>query len=176
MTDDRPADHPDLADFGRTVDKLRKINAALMKRVERSMDQQANAFSLFQTAISQEAQIKLRTDELNHALSKLAHTNVELSAARDAAERANSFKTRFFTAAGHDLLQPLHAARLTLSELMDAQDEPDNRRLAQNISNALTTIEELLTSHSRYFKARGRRFRPQLPDGGARRHLRAPSR
>ena len=146
MTDDRPADHPDLADFGRTVDKLRKINAALMKRVERSMDQQANAFSLFQTAISQEAQIKLRTDELNHALSKLAHTNVELSAARDAAERANSFKTRFFTAAGHDLLQPLHAARLTLSELMDAQDEPDNRRLAQNISNALTTIEELLTS------------------------------
>ena len=73
MTDDRPADHPDLADFGRTVDKLRKINAALMKRVERSMDQQANAFSLFQTAISQEAQIKLRTDELNHALSKLAH-------------------------------------------------------------------------------------------------------
>ena len=110
------------------------------------MDQQANAFSLFQTAISQEAQIKLRTDELNHALSKLAHTNVELSAARDAAERANSFKTRFFTAAGHDLLQPLHAARLTLSELMDAQDEPDNRRLAQNISNALTTIEELLTS------------------------------
>ena len=74
----------------------RKINAALMKRVERSMDQQANAFSLFQTAISQEAQIKLRTDELNHALSKLAHTNVELSAARDAAERANSFQDALF--------------------------------------------------------------------------------
>ena len=146
MTDDHRTDGPDLANFGRTIDKLRKINAALMKRVERSMDQQANAFSLFQTAISQEAQIRLRTDQLNHALSKLAHTNVELGEARDAAERANKFKTRFFTAAGHDLLQPLHAARLTLSELMDAQDEPDNRRLAQNISNALMTIEELLTS------------------------------
>ncbi len=146
MTDNRPADPPDLSDFGRTVDKLRKINAALMKRVERSMEQQANAFSLFQTAISQEAQIKLRTEELNHALSKLAHTNVELSAARDAAERANRFKTRFFTAAGHDLLQPLHAARLTLSRADGRARSADNRRLTQNISNALTTIEELLTS------------------------------
>ena len=148
MTDSHPPDRPIISplDFGRTVDKLRKINAALMKRVERSMDQQANAFSLFQTAISQEAQIRLRTEELNHALSKLECANVELSEARDAAERANLFKTRFFTAVGHDLLQPLHAARLTLSELMDAQEEPDNRRLALNISNALVTIEELLTS------------------------------
>src|SRR4029078_5477687 len=100
---------------------------------------QANAFSLFQTAISQEAQIKLRTDELNQALSKLAHTNVELSPARDAAERGRSFKTRFLTPAGHDLLQPLHAARLTLSELMAAQDKPDNRGLAQNTATALDT-------------------------------------
>lgn len=128
------------------ADKLRKINAALMKRVERSMDHQANSFSLFQTAISQETQIRRRTEELNHALSKLAHANVELSAARDAAERANTFKTRFFTAVGHDLLQPLHAARLTLSELADAQESADNKRLSANISTALSTIEELLTS------------------------------
>jgi signal transduction histidine kinase/CheY-like chemotaxis protein len=140
------ADHPDAKDVGRTLDKLKKINAALMKRVERSMDQQANAFSLFQTAINQETQIRLRTEELNHALSKLAHTNVELSQARDAAERANTFKTHFFTAVGHDLLQPLNAARLTLSELMDVQDKPEGIRLAQSISNALVTIEELLTS------------------------------
>ena len=148
MSDSHPPDRPAISppDFGRTVDKLRKINSALMKRVERSMDQQANAFSLFQTAISQEGQIRLRTEELNHALTKLAHANVELSEARDVAERANLFKTRFFTAVGHDLLQPLHAARLTLSELMDAQHEPDNKRLALNISNALITIEELLTS------------------------------
>ncbi|HML29465.1 MAG TPA: hybrid sensor histidine kinase/response regulator [Hyphomicrobium sp.] len=134
------------SDLRRAVDKLRKINAALMKRVERSMDQQASSFSLFQTAINQEAQIRRRTEELNLALTKLAHTNVELSKARDEAERANVFKTRFFTAVGHDLLQPLHAARLTLSELTDAQHEADNKRLAFNISNALVSIEELLTS------------------------------
>jgi signal transduction histidine kinase len=148
MTDRAPPDRQIIGptEFGRAVDKLRKINEALMKRVERSMDQQANAFSLFQTAINQEAQIRVRTEELNHALTKLAHANVELSEARDAAERANLFKTRFFTAVGHDLLQPLHAARLMLSELMDVQDEPDHRQLATNISSALVTIEELLTS------------------------------
>ncbi len=134
------------SDLRRAVDKLRKINASLMKRVEHSMDQQASSFSLFQTAINQEAQIRRRTEELNLALTKLAQTNVELSKARDEAERANVFKTRFFTAVGHDLLQPLHAARLTLSELTDAQSETDNKRLALNISNALVSIEELLTS------------------------------
>ena len=133
-------------EFGRVITKLTKINAALMQRVERSMDQQANAFSLFQTAIGQQVQIRKRTEELNHALSRLAHANVDLRDARDAAERANMFKTRFFTAVGHDLLQPLHAARLTLTELTDAQDQAENRRLAGNISHALATIEELLTS------------------------------
>lgn len=133
-------------DFGRVITKLTKINAALMQRVERSMDHQANAFSLFQTAIGQEEQIKLRTEELNNALLRLAHANNELRDARDAAERANLFKTRFFTAVGHDLLQPLHAARLTLSELADSQVSPENVRLTGNISHALSTIEELLAS------------------------------
>ena len=139
--------------FGRTIDKLRKINAALMKRVERSMDQQANAFSLFQTAISQEAQIRLRTDQLNHALSKLAHTNVELGEARDAAERANRFKTRFFTAAGHDLLQPLHAARLN-----SFRADGRARRARQPAAGAehLECVDDYRRAadeHSRHFEA-----------------------
>ena len=33
------------------VDRLQKINAALISRVERSTDQQGNAFSLFQIKI-----------------------------------------------------------------------------------------------------------------------------
>lgn len=148
MTLDKRNDgEPETAvEFSRAIQKLTKINRALMQRVERSMDQQANAFSLFQTAIGLENQIKIRTDELKLALAKLELANAELSQARDAADRANHFKTRFFTAAGHDLLQPLHAARLSLAELADAQHMPGNQRLAVNISRALTTIEDLLTS------------------------------
>lgn len=139
--------HPPPAEtVERRIQKLQKINDALMQRVERSMDQQANAFSLFQTAIALEGQIKARTDELKTALSHLARLNEELVVARDAAERANRFKTRFFTAVGHDLLQPLHAARLSLAELIDCEQRPATLGLAENVARALTNIEELLST------------------------------
>lgn len=136
----------DPQELEKRLERLTKINSALMARVERSMDQQANAFSLFQTAIGLEKQIRARTDELKTALSKLEKTNEELKQARDVAERANKSKTRFFTAVGHDLLQPLHAARLSLGELADAQEHPVNQQLAANASASLTAIEDLLTS------------------------------
>ncbi len=158
----KPGDAADTNGIDLKVSKLTKINHALMQRVERSMDQQANAFSLFQTAIGLEAQIRRRTDELHHALSNLELANAELSHARDEAERANRVKTRFFTAAGHDLLQPLHAARLTLSELSDVQNTPDALRLTANISSALTTIEDLLTSILDLSKLEAGAFVPKL--------------
>ncbi|MEQ1714272.1 MAG: histidine kinase dimerization/phospho-acceptor domain-containing protein, partial [Hyphomicrobium sp.] len=130
----------------RQLTKLRKINAALIQRVERSMEQQANAYSLFQTAIGLEAQVRLRTEELKNALRQLEETNQQLVAARDTAERASRFKTRFFTAVGHDLLQPLHAARLTNSALDGTVKPAEQARLAGQIDHALSTIEELLRS------------------------------
>ncbi|NOT71465.1 MAG: hybrid sensor histidine kinase/response regulator [Hyphomicrobium sp.] len=148
------------------VRKLTKINQALMQRVERSMDQQANAFSLFQTAIGLEAKIRHRTDELHNALSRLELANADLSRARDESERANRVKTRFFTAVGHDLLQPLHAARLTLSELADVQETPDAARLTGNIATALTTIEDLLTSILDLSKLEAGAFVPKLQPVG----------
>lgn len=134
----------ELAVLLRRIEKLTKINSALMQRVERSMDQQANAYSLFQTAIGLETQVRLRTDELKTALDRLENTNEELVTARDAAERANRFKTRFFTAVGHDLLQPLHAARLSLSAMEETEAGPSNLRLASQVDHSLSTIEELL--------------------------------
>jgi signal transduction histidine kinase len=137
---------PTSEDLERRILKLQKINAALMQRVERSMDQQANAYSLFQTAITLEGQVRLRTEEVSNALARLERTNDELSSARDASERANRFKTRFFTAVGHDLLQPLHAARLSASALAEPNGNEHQRRIAERIEHALTTIEELLKS------------------------------
>lgn len=141
-----PQTHVDntIAGLVRRLEKLEKINAALMQRVERSMDQQANAYSLFQTAIGLEAQVRVRTEELKNALNKLELANDELVAARDAAERANRFKTRFFTAVGHDLLQPLHAARLSLSAMSQSASDPSQERLARQVDHALTSIEDLL--------------------------------
>lgn len=143
---DQRAVPPQLQELERRVLKLEKINAALMQRVERSMDQQANAYSLFQTAITLESRVRLRTEELTNALARIERTNDELLAARDASERANRFKTRFFTAVGHDLLQPLHAARLSASALAEANPAAPQRIVAERIEHALTTIEELLKS------------------------------
>lgn len=128
----------------RQLEKLLKINSVLMQRVERSMEQQANAYSLFQTAIGLETQVRVRTEELNAALNRLERTNDELTAARDTAEQANRFKTRFFTAVGHDVLQPLHAARLSLSALSETNTAIGNRILAKQIDQALTSVEDML--------------------------------
>ncbi len=133
-----------LDDLKRRNEKLAKINSVLMQRVERSMDYQANAYSLFQTAIGLEGQVKVRTEELKTALNRLERANDELVAARDAAERANRFKTRFFTAVGHDLLQPLHAARLSISAMAGGGNSGQHARLIGQVDHALSTIEELL--------------------------------
>jgi signal transduction histidine kinase len=128
----------------RRIEKLIKINGALMRRVERSMGHAENAFSLFQTAIALDGEVKARTSELKTTVEQLERSNVELTAARDVAERANRTKTGFFTSVGHDLLQPLQAARLTLSALAELEDGDDRKALVFQVEQALSAVEDLL--------------------------------
>ncbi|MDE2578806.1 MAG: hybrid sensor histidine kinase/response regulator [Hyphomicrobiales bacterium] len=140
--------------FGRSVTgrpedivaRLIKINAALVERLENRIDQQASAFSLFQTAIGLEGQVRERTMELKKALTDLEQSNVALVSAKDAAEKANLSKTRFLAAAGHDLLQPLYAAQLSISTLAEVQTRDENGALCRQIERALSTIEAYLRS------------------------------
>lgn len=86
MSDADRLDDPDT--LREEIRKLRKINAALMDRVERSSDMAGNAFSMFETAISLEAMVRDRTSELEDALSRLAVANAEIAEARDTADAA----------------------------------------------------------------------------------------
>ncbi|MCB1385356.1 MAG: hybrid sensor histidine kinase/response regulator [Nitratireductor sp.] len=126
------------------VERLKKINQVLMDRVESAMDQQGNAFSLFQTAINLESQVRSRTDELSNALRRVERANNDLAAAKEAAEHANRAKTRFLAAASHDVLQPLNAAMLSLSVLADMQETGAGQLLATQIARSLETMNELL--------------------------------
>lgn len=128
----------------RQVEKLSKINAVLMDRVERSMDQQGSAYALFQTAIALEAKVRSRTEELVSVLRRLERTNDALIVAKEEAERANLSKTRFLAAASHDLLQPLNAAKLSISVLGDMQATPETQALAGKVERSLETIEGLI--------------------------------
>jgi signal transduction histidine kinase len=146
------------------IERLKRINAALIGRVERSMDQQGNAFSLFQTAINLENRIKSRTEELNAAMRSLEQTNLDLIDARDAAERANISKTRFLAAASHDVLQPLNAAHLSISALADLQDSQQGKKLALQVERSLTTMEELLRTLLDISKLDAGVVKPQLSE------------
>ena len=75
------------------IQKLKKINAALISRVERSMDQQVNAFSLFQTAINLEGRVRTRTEELRAALRRLEQSNIDLVGAKELPRAAPRSRT-----------------------------------------------------------------------------------
>ncbi len=75
--------------------------------------------------------------ELNHALEQ----------ATAEAEAANLGKTRFLAAASHDILQPLNAARLYTSSLVErGADGPgtDDYKLIRNIDASLEAVEDIL--------------------------------
>ena len=130
--------------LSRRVDKLERINAALMAHVERTMDQQGGAYSLFQTAIMLEGRVRARTEELTALMHSLERSNEALQAAKEEAETANRSKTRFLAAASHDLLQPLNAARLSLSALADLAAGPEAQTIARQVERGLETIEDLI--------------------------------
>lgn len=128
----------------REVAKLKKINAALMSRVERSTDQQLNAFSLFETAIALDQQVRERTQQLKQVLQSLEKTNGHLLEAKQQAEAASSLKSSVLIAVTHDLLQPLNAARLTLSALAEMVGSPRGMEFTEQIDRSLATLEDLL--------------------------------
>ncbi|MGQ0681501.1 hybrid sensor histidine kinase/response regulator [Bradyrhizobium sp.] len=130
----------------RETAKLRKINSVLMSRVERSMDQQFNAFSLFETAIALDHKVRDRTQQLREALYSIERANESLYRAKQQAEAASSLKSSVLISVTHDLLQPLNAARLTLSTLAEMIDGKGGSGLVEQADRSLMTLEDLLRS------------------------------
>lgn len=85
-----------------------------------------------------EKRVRDRTEELTRL-------NSELALAKSAAEDASISKTRFLAAASHDILQPLNAARLYVTSLVERQSSGgEDSRLVENIDDSLEAIEEIL--------------------------------
>ncbi|MBI3701768.1 MAG: hybrid sensor histidine kinase/response regulator [Afipia sp.] len=84
-----------------------------------------------------EKRVRERTEELTRL-------NSELALAKSHAEEANISKTRFLAAASHDVLQPLNAARLYVTSLVERKAGDEDARLVGNIDDSLEAIEEIL--------------------------------
>jgi Na+/proline symporter/signal transduction histidine kinase/CheY-like chemotaxis protein len=76
--------------------------------------------------------------------AELTRVNRELEKAQLTAEEANIGKTRFLAAAGHDILQPLNAARLYSSTLVERLGNSPDQKLVQNIDSSLESVEAIL--------------------------------
>ncbi|PRX09098.1 UNVERIFIED_ORG: Na+/proline symporter [Martelella mediterranea] len=105
------------------------------------------------TDVTQRVEADLALKQANETLeqrvvartAELTEVNKALRVARAAADEANIGKTRFFAAAGHDILQPLNAARLyatALGERMPAEGE--ERAFTDKIDSALQSVEDIL--------------------------------
>jgi Na+/proline symporter/signal transduction histidine kinase len=86
------------------------------------------------------ATLEMRVRERTTELTRL---NAELARAKADAEEANVSKTRFLAAASHDILQPLNAARLYVTSLIERQRGPEDAKLIANIDASLEAVEEI---------------------------------
>ncbi|NMT62292.1 hybrid sensor histidine kinase/response regulator [Marinobacter orientalis] len=87
--------------------------------------------------------------ERHQAREKLRQLNADLERRveerTDELQKANESKDKYLAAASHDLLQPLNAARLLVSALMDSNLPADESRLVHRVQHSLESVEDLLS-------------------------------
>jgi Na+/proline symporter/signal transduction histidine kinase len=82
---------------------------------------------------------------VNERTRELTHLNQELARAKAEADSANYSKTRFLAAASHDILQPLNAARLYVSSLVERSEGGPSQELVSNVDASLQSVEEIFS-------------------------------
>ncbi|WXL24133.1 hybrid sensor histidine kinase/response regulator NahK/ErcS' [Ectopseudomonas mendocina] len=114
-------------------------------------ERRRTAEALHQAYQHLEQRVRERTAELTELNNQLlreiderTQMEVRLREAKSEAEQANLSKTKFLAAVSHDLLQPLNAARLFTSALMENREGRDTTALVRNVSNSLEDVENLL--------------------------------
>lgn len=118
-------------------------------------DREAGAKALARANETLERRVAERTAELMLVNAALADAKVK-------ADEANLDKTRFLAAAGHDILQPLNAARLYASSLVERGQEDADGKLARNIDASLEAVEEIIGALLDISRLDAGRFEPDV--------------
>lgn len=114
-------------------------------------ERRRTAEALHQAYQNLEQRVRERTAELTELNSQLrreiderSQAEARLREAKREAELANLSKTKFLAAVSHDLLQPLNAARLFTSAMLEQQGAGASGGLMRSLSNSLDDVENLL--------------------------------
>ncbi len=139
------------------TDRIMKYQLTMERFHERSID--GRVIEVRINAMPQGGIVVTYTDitERESAAEALARANenlerrveartLELAIAKAKADEANIGKTRFLAAASHDVLQPLNAARLYASSLLERSPPAELGRLARNIDASLDGVEQILNA------------------------------
>lgn len=104
-----------------------------------------------------EARVHDRTQQLETALQ-------EQQQARQQADLANMSKSRFVAAASHDLLQPMHAARLFAAALEQADLPHSEQQTLQQLDRALHGAESILSALLDIARLDGNGIQPNISE------------
>lgn len=101
-----------------------------------------------------EKRVSERTEEiekinrsLREEVKKRSETEIELLKAKSAAETSNASKTQFLAIASHDILQPLNAANLYASGLLEKPGlDPELTESLHHLQNAIGSAELIISN------------------------------
>ena len=147
----------DLVNWSRSTNRLKPLRAeyrrydGLVVEVQRNAMPDGGFVSTYTDVTDQRRAAKVLEEaketleqRVTERTMELTELNDQLREAKAAADKANLSKTKFLAAASHDLLQPLNAARLFVSALMDSDEAADHSRLVDRVDTALGSVDELL--------------------------------
>ena len=121
--------YDDITEFIQTQRELEQANTHLEKRV----DERTRTIGNINESLREEIELRKRVES-------------ELMQAKAMAEEANATKSRFLALASHDILQPLNAAGLYASALLDADDvNTKERETIQKIHGAIQSAESIIS-------------------------------